>query len=248
MTVRRSISSWRAKSLLFLCPVIAFACGDDGSPDDSETGTVLQGTVTSFQPQVVGSGFALAATEGVTVAIGSKSTETDANGDYTIRNFGIGTQNVLFSRDGSMGTYVLSYVERGDSFLMDQVQFSGGSISTEHTGTWVGTGGSTDSSSVGQIAMTMVISQNGNALTGTASIADADTTVWSIDGKETGYAVTGTMDVVTTNSDCASGGEFEGTFSGNTLEGTFVEVHTAQYPRGDDCGDPESGIFNVVKQ
>jgi hypothetical protein len=56
------------------------------------------------------------------------------------------------------------------------------------------------------------------------------------------------MAVVTTNSDCASGGKFEGTFSGNTLSGTFIEVHTAQYPRGDDCGDPESGIFNVVKQ
>jgi len=221
---------------------IAVACGDDSSPEDEQTGTVLQGTVTSFQPQVVGGGFGLFSTEGVTVRIGSLSTETDASGDFTLRNFGLGTQNVLFSRDESMGTYVLSYVDRGDAIFLNEVQFSGGNISTQHTGTWVGTGGPAE------VALTMVIAHNGNALSGTASIAGPDATVWTIDGKETGLAAEGTMDVVSTNSECASGVEFDGTFSADTLKGTYLEVYTADYPTGTECDEPETGVFTVVKQ
>jgi hypothetical protein len=237
----------RYRTLGFLLTLlVCIGCGDDNGPEDEQTGTTLQGTVTAFQAQVVAGGFELAATEGVTVAIGSKSTETDANGGFTLRDFGVGTQNVLFSRDGGSGTYVLSEIERGESFLLDQIQFSGGQITTQHTGTWVGTGGSTDSTSQGQVALTMIISQNGNALTGTASIGEPDNSSWNISGTETGHSVDGHLTVTSTNSQCASDGDFEGTFVADTLSGTFIEVDPPTEP--EDCGPAEPGIFRVVKQ
>lgn len=234
----------RCRALTFpLALLVVFGCGDDNGPDDEQTGTTLQGTVTAFQAQIVAGGFALAATEGVLVSIGSKSTETDANGGFTLRDFGVGTQNVLFSRDGGSGTYVLSEIERGDIFLLDQIQYSGGQITTQHTGTWVGTGGSTEPGSQGQVALTMIISQNGNALTGTASIGEPDNTSWNISGTETGHAVDGVLTVTSTNSQCAAAADIEGTFVADTLSGTFIEVDP---PAG--CGTPEPGIFRVVKQ
>jgi len=230
---------------LLLALLVCAGCGDDNGPEDDLTGTTLQGTVTSFQAQVVGGGFGLASTEGVTVAIGSKSTQTDVNGNYLLRDFGIGTQNVLFSRDGGSGTYVLAGIERGSAFLLDQVVVTGGQVSSQHTGTWVGTGGSTDSTSQGQVALTMIIAQNGNSLTGTASIAPPDNTSWSVSGTETGHTVNGEMHVTTTNSECAAGVEYDGVFEADTLSGTFTEIEE-EVPAG--CGDPESGIFRVVKQ
>lgn len=243
MNAKKTSQTHNRAPALLLVLLLCVGCGDDNGPEDEQTGTVLQGTVTSFQAQLVGGGFGLAANEGVTVAIGSKSTETDANGDFTLRDFAIGTQNLLFARDGGGGTLVLTDVGRGDEYDF-QFSISGGDVSTQHTGTWVGTGGSTDSTSQGQVALTMIIAQNGNALTGTASIdAGVDTTSWNISGTETGHTATGLLTVTTTNSECAASGDFEGTFAGDTLSGTFIEVDP---PAG--CGEPEPGIFNVVKQ
>ena len=237
---------------LLLALLVCVGCGDDNGPEDDQTGTTLQGTVTSFQAQVVGGGYGLASTEGVTVAIGSESTQTDANGDYLLRDFPIGTQNVLFSRDGGSGTYVLTGIERGSAFLLDQVVVSGGQVSSQHTGTWVGTGGSTDPSSQGQVALTMIIAQNGNSLSGTASIGaqGQDTTSWNITGTENGHAVDGSLTVTTTNSECASDGEFNGTFTADTLDATFVEVRPDDWTADQEaeCGAPEPGTFRVVKQ
>ncbi len=242
-TMNKQNSVWkRSAALVGVCAFLSFGCCDDNSPAD-ETGTTLQGTVTAFQAQVVSGGFELAWTEGVTVAIGSKSTQTDANGDFTLRDFGVGTQNVLFSRDGGSGTYVLTGIERGDAFLLDLVEISGNLVATQHTGTWIGTGGSTDPGSQGQVALTMIIAQNGNALTGTASIGEPDNTSWNISGMETGHTATGLLTVTTTNSACAAGGDFTGTFVADTLSGSFIEVDV---PAG--CGTPEPGIFRVVKQ
>ena len=198
----------------------------------------------------MGGGFGLASTAGVTVAIGSKSTETDVNGSYLLRDFGIGTQNVLFSRDGGSGTYVLTGIERGSALLLDQVMVSGGQVSSQHTGTWVGEGGSTDPSSQGLVTITMIIAQNGNALSGTASIPPPDNTSWNISGTETGHAVDGTFTVTTTNSECASDGEFNGTFTADTLDATFVEVRPDDWTAEQEaeCGPVEAGIFTVVKQ
>ena len=243
----QSTSGNRYRTLGFLLTLlVCVGCGDDNGPEEEQTGTSIQGTVTAFQAQVVGGGFALAATEGVTVTIGSKSTETDVNGDYLLRDFPIGTQNVLFSRDGGTGTLILSEIEPGDAFAFD-VEVNGGQVSTQHTGTWVGTGGSTDSTSHGQVALTMIIAQNGNELTGTASIdAGVDTTSWNISGTETGHSADGRLTVTTTNSLCAANGDFEGTFVADTLSGTFIEVDPPTEP--EDCGPPEPGIFRVVKQ
>ena len=243
MEMQKAFRNRRRALAIPLAFLVWFGCGDDNGPEDEQTGTTLQGTVTAFQAQVVAGGFELAATEGVVVSIGSRSTETDANGSFTLRDFAVGTQNVLFSRDGGSGTYVLSEIERGDSFLLDQVEVSGGQVSTQHTGTWIGTGGSTDPGSQGQVALTMIISQNGNALTGTASIGEPDNSSWNISGTETGHSVDGILTVTSTNSQCAADGDFEGTFVADTLSGTFIEVDP---PAG--CGTPEPGIFRVVKQ
>jgi hypothetical protein len=238
--------------LPFIFLGFVFVCvgcgGDDTSPD--ETGTTLQGTVSAFQAQAVTGGFELASTPGVTVAIGSKSTQTDANGDFTVRDFGVGTQHVLFSRDGGSGTYVLTDIERGDVFALNQVVVSGGQVSSQHTGTWVGTGGSTDPSSQGFVTITMIIAQNGNALSGTASIPPPDNTSWNISGTENGHSVEGTFTVTTSNSSCASDGAFTGTFTADTLDATFVEVRPDDWTAEQiaECGPEESGLFRVVKQ
>jgi len=240
----------RMAPALLLAALACLACGDDDNgPDDQQTGTVLQGTVVEFQAQVVPGGFALAANEGVNVSIGSRSTQTDANGDFTLRDFAVGNQSVDFSRDGGGGTLVLTQVEPGDEYDF-LFSINGGTVSTQHTGTWVGEGGSTDPSSQGLVTITMIIAQNGNALSGTASIPPPDNTSWNISGKETGFAVEGTFTVTTTNSFCASDGEFTGTFTADTLVATFDEVRgpgwTAQ--QEEECGDPESGGFTLIKQ
>lgn len=233
----------------FLLALLVFVgCGDDDNgPDAEQTGTVLQGTVIEFQAQVVPGGFALAATEGVNVSIGAKSTQTDANGDFTLRDFAVGSQGVDFSRDGGGGTLILADVEPGDEYAF-LFSINGGAVSTQHTGNWVGTGGSSDPSSQGQVALTMIIAQNGNSLTGTASIGDPDNTSWNITGTENGHTVNdGEMHVTSTTSDCASSVDFDGEFIADTLKGTFTEVHAADGSQ-DHCGANESGSFHVVKQ
>lgn len=235
---------------LLLALVSAYGCGDDDNgPEEQQTGTVLQGTVTSFQAHVVPSGFALAATEGVRVEIGSKSTVTDAEGNFVVRDFPISTQDVDFSRDGAGGTLVLYDVEPGDEYEF-LFSINGGQVSTQHTGTWVGSGGSTDPGSQGPVALTMIIAQNGNALSGTASIPPPDNTSWNISGTENGYSVKGAFTVTTTNSECASDGEFTGVFSAGTLDATFTEVRGPDWTDEQEaaCGPVESGVFTVVKQ
>ena len=246
MSAQKTFRIHQRAPAILLALLLCVGCGDDNDPEDESTGTLLEGSVTDVQAKVVRGGFALASTEGVTVSIGSKTTQTDVNGNFTLRDFGIGTQDVLFFHDDGSGAFVLTDVERGDeySFLFS---ISGGQVSSQHTGTWVGNGGSTDSTSQGLVALTMVIAQNGNDLTGTASIGAPDNTSWNIIGTETGHTATGTLTVTSTNSDCASDGDFEGTFVADTLSGTFVEVHAADGSQ-DHCGPNEAGIFNVVKQ
>ena len=233
---------------LTMAVLLMSACGDDDNgPDDEQTGTVLQGTVIEFQAQVVPGGFTLAATEGVRVSIGSKSTETDANGDFTLRDFAVGTQSVDFSRDGGGGSLLLTRVDPGDEYDF-LFSINGGNVSTQHTGTWVGQGGSDESAAV---TITMIIAQNGNALSGTASIPLPDNTSWNISGTETGFSVDdGTFTVTTTNSFCASDGEFEGTFTADTLVATFDEVRGPDWTaeQEEECGPVESGGFTLIKQ
>ncbi|MGB5527971.1 MAG: hypothetical protein WBO43_00970 [Gemmatimonadota bacterium] len=237
--------------VLLLALLVCVGCGDDDSgPDDEQTGTVLQGTVIEFQAQVVPGGFALAATEGVNVSIGSKSTQTDANGNFTLRDFQVGNQNVDFSLDQDDARLVLTDVEPGDEYDF-LFSINGGQVSTQHTGTWVGQGGSSDPGSQGPVTITMIIAQNGNALSGTASIPPPDNTSWNISGTETGFSVdNGTFTVTTTNSFCASDGEFEGTFTADTLVATFDEVRGPDWTaeQEEECGPVESGGFTLIKQ
>jgi hypothetical protein len=134
-------------------------------------------------------------------------------------------------------------ITQGSQFVLNGIEVNNGTVKTEHTGTWVGTAGSTEPGSQGQIAFTLIIQANGNALTGTGSVAPPDNSVWTMTGKETGKKVDGEMTLVSSNSECATGATFTGDFVADTLKGTFIEVNP---PAG--CGTPESGEFRVVKQ
>lgn len=250
MSAQKTFRTYHQAPALLLAVLLCVGCGDDNGPDEEQTGTLLEGSVTDVQAQVVQGGFALASTEGVTVSIGTKSTETDVNGNFTLRDFGIGTQDVLFFHDDGSGAFVLTEVERGDEYEF-QFSISGGQVSSQHTGTWVGEGGSTDPSSQGLVTITMIIAQNGNALSGTASIPPPDNTSWNISGTETGHVVKdGTFTVTTTNSFCASDGEFDGVFTADTLDATFVEVRGPDWTaeQETECGPVESGSFKLIKQ
>jgi hypothetical protein len=230
-------------------------CGDDGTGVEDQTGATLQGQIVVMgveagaelglqDASALGSILTIAApTSDVSVTIGGKSTRTDASGSFVLNNIPLGNQTVVFSGSGITGSYSLDDVVENEVYALNGVRVAGGLVKTSHTGTWLGTAGSTQAGSHGQIAFTLTIAANGNALSGSGSIEVEDTTYWSMSGTETGRKVDGTMTLLSTNSACATGGTFIGTFSADTLSGTFVEVNP---PAG--CGTPESGTFRVVKQ
>lgn len=211
-------------------------CGDGGTgAEEEKTGAVLQGQVVKLGGS--------SETAGVEISIGAKSVKTGSNGSFSIPDIPLGQNTVTFSGSGITGPYSLSGVETGTIFRLDEVEVAQGQVTTKHTGTWVGTAGSSEPGSEGQIAFTLIIQANGNALTGTGSVAPPDNSVWSMSGKETGMTVDGEMTLVSSNSECAAGATFNGSFVADTLSGTFTEVNP---PAG--CGAPESGLFRVVKQ
>lgn len=227
-------SSWIA--FFTISSLLWGGCGDGGtSPEEEQTGATLEGQVV-----LIGNS---AQTGDVKVSIGKKSTRTSGNGSFTLNHIPLGTQPVSFSGSGASGSYTLSGVVEGSTFSFDEIQVSGGLVITKHTGTWVGTAGSTEPGSQGEIAFTLIIEANGNALTGTGSVAPPDASIWSMTGKETGRTVEGEMTLVSSNSACATGATITGTFVADTLSGDFLEVNP---PAG--CGTPESGKFRVVKQ
>jgi hypothetical protein len=138
----------------------------------------------------------------------------------------------------------LKDIEAAETFILRNVQINNNQVTTEHTGTWIGTIGSSDPSSQGQIACIMNIVANGNSITGTASIGSPDNSTWNMSGTENGVSVDdGVFTLVSSESNCATGGDFSGIFSGNEFSGSFVEVNP---PAG--CGPPESGTFTFTKQ
>lgn len=227
------------------------ACGDDGARVGVDpTGATLRGTVTSFETQSGSTAIRVAAgpaatsgTGGVTVVCGERSTQTDAGGAFMLTNLPVGDHVVTFSRDGAAGLYSLDGITHGETFVLNDIQYSNGQVSTAHTGRWVGTGGSSGPSSAGQIGLTLIIRENGNAISGSATVEGPDGSRWSMSGTENGTSVEGVFALVSSNSSCAAGASFDGTFAGDTLSGTFVEVNP---PAG--CGSPESGTFRVVRQ
>jgi hypothetical protein len=241
--------------LTLLC--IAFSgCGDDGAGPEEKTGATLEGRILTMgapgpladlsSPSESKDPILQIYAEpvnNVTVSIGKKSTKTDGSGSFVLRDIPLGNQVVGFSGSGITASYNLNGVAQGTVFSLNGIQISVNSVRTEHTGTWVGTAGSSESSSQGQVAFTLIISANGNALTGTGSVVPPDNSIWTMSGIETGKKVEGIMTLVSSNSSCATGGTLTGTFSADTLSGTFLEVNP---PAG--CGAPESGTFRVVKQ
>ncbi|MBT8335436.1 MAG: hypothetical protein KJO11_02465, partial [Gemmatimonadetes bacterium] len=226
-----------------LLTVAALGCGDDGTgPPVDETGATLQGRIVQFEP-VAGlalPGPSAAPVNDVSVAVGTLSTTTDGNGNFVLTDLPLGDRTIVFAGSAS---YALSGIEADALFELWGIQVNGPAVKTEHTGTWVGTAGSSDPGSAGQIAFTLTIAANGNALSGTGTLAPPDASVWNMTGTENGRTVTGVMKLVSSNSSCAGDASFTGSFSGNTLAGTFVELAP---PAG--CGSPESGTFQVVKQ
>lgn len=245
--------SWAGFSLVFVSSLLVSACGDGGTgTEEEQTGAKLEGRIVlmglagaaELGSEPGGSPLSfLAPTSDVTVSIGSKSTKTDGGGSFVLNHIPLGNQTVLFSGSGITGSYGLNGVVEGSTFTLNGIEVSGGQVKTEHTGTWIGTAGSTDPGSQGQIAFTLVIAANGNVLSGTGTVAPPDNSVWTMSGTETGKKVDGEMTLVSSNSSCATGATFTGTFAADTLAGTFVEVNP---PTG--CGSPESGEFRVVKQ
>jgi hypothetical protein len=213
------------------------ACGDGGTgADEEKTEAFLQGQVVLLGGS--------AQTKDIKITIGSKSTRTKGDGTFSINHIPVGESQVTFAGSGIIGPYNLTGIEQGTVVTLEDTQVTQGQVKTKHTGTWVGTAGSSEPGSQGQIAFTMVIEANGNAITGIGQLAPPDSSTWEIEGKETGTTVDGEMKLLFSYSECATGGEFTGTFAGDTLSGTFVEVDP---PQG--CGlTPETGTFKVVKQ
>jgi hypothetical protein len=234
-------NSRRVKTLLILGVFggVGFwvsACGDDStSAEEEKTGAVLLGQVV-----LLGGSEDVA---NVKISLGAKSTQTDGTGSFSLNHIPIGENTVTFSGSGVTGPYTLTGVQEGTVITLEEINVNPGQVKTKHTGTWVGTAGSTEPGSQGQISFTMIIEANGNAITGTGQLAPPDSSTWKIEGKETGTIVDGTLELLFSYSDCATGGEFTGTFAGDTLSGTFIEVNPPA-----QCGDPESGTFKVVKQ
>lgn len=232
--------------LPILCLALCAGCGDDAAgPDDARTGSSLQGTVVAFetgQTAIAHPPLATLGIPGVTVSVGTRSAVTDAAGNFSLADIAVGDQTVTFSRDAATGTYLMRDIEPGETFFLDQVQYSGGQIMTKHTGTWVGTADSHDPQSVSLIAVELVLNASGNSLTGTAA-AEPETSLWTMAGTETGFTVDGTLSLVISESGCSADMTFEGTFVADTLSGTFLEVDP---PAG--CGPAETGTFRVVKQ
>ena len=232
--------------LLAFCLSLSAACGDDDSgPDEGQTGASLQGTVVAFdagQATVLPAYLAAVGTPGVTVAIGSKSTETDAEGNFSLNHIAVGDQTVAFSLGDATGPYLMRDIDPGETFFLDQIQYSGGLVSTKHTGTWVGTADSNDPDSQALITVEMVLNASGNTLTGSAT-AEPEANVYTVDGTETGFAVDGSLNLVSSASECSADMDFWGTFVADTLTGTFTELDPPS-----DCGPPETGTFRVVKQ
>jgi hypothetical protein len=240
--------------LLVLALSIAIcSCGSDGSDttaDKSEQGAVLKGNVAS----VTTASMEVEDVGGLAVSIGELTTTTDQQGNFQIDNIPTGDHVVIFENvpaanltaqaEADVSAEYSLVVKEPETITLRDIEINGDEVVTEHTGTWSGTAGSDDPSSDGQLAFTMYIVANGNSITGTGRLlGGSDNSVWDVTGIETGTEISGEFNLVSSDSECATGGTFEGTFSGNTISATFVEVNP---PAG--CGDPEQGSFYLEKE
>jgi hypothetical protein len=241
--------------VMALCLIICSCSSDGGSQtgDAVDSGATLQGNVLSVSNAL----FQITAANDLTVSIGGLAVNPDEQGYFQIENIPTGDQVVRFesipaanlvsqAETGIDAEYLVLDIEESETIILPDVEIEGNKVSTAHTGTWTGTAGSDDPDSQGQIAFTMYIEANGNEISGTGVLGSPDNSIWNMIGTETGRNIDGKLKLVNSNSECATGGTFEGTFSGNTISATFVEVHT---PEGIElCGEEETGTFFLEKE
>ena len=185
-------SRWWAGAVLVLT-LSGTGCGDGGTGiEEEETGATLQGQIVlmglpgaaAARPRVgaLDAGplqLLSAPTSDVSVSIGGKSTRSDAGGFFVLHDIPLGDQAVVFSGSGITGSYSLNEIVENVIFILNDIQVADGLVKTAHTGTWVGTAGSSQPGSQGQIAFTLIIAANGNALSGTGRVEAQDTSQWS---------------------------------------------------------------------
>lgn len=241
--------------VMALCLIIC-SCGSDG---DSQTvnavdsGATLQGNVLSVSNAL----FQIMAANDLTISIGELAANPDEQGYFQIENIPTGDQIVRFvstptanlvsqEETGIDAEYLVLDIEESETIILPDVEIEGSKVSTAHTGIWTGTAGSDDPDSQGQIAFTMYIEANGNEISGTGVVGSPDNSIWNMIGTETGRNIDGKLKLVSSDSECATGGTFDGSFSGNTISATFVETHT---PEGIVlCGENETGTFFLEKE
>jgi hypothetical protein len=242
-------------SAAFFLVILSCGGGDSNTSlsDSDATGATLQGNVISFSNaslQVAAAAENGDSIAGIEVSIGELTVLTDEQGEFYVEDVPIGDQVIRFN---DMADYFAKDIKKSETLTLRNMQIDGEEIVTEHTGTWTGTGGSTDPSSQGAIELTMIIEKNGNSITGTITGGEPDYSLWEIEGTENGSTIeNGVVTLVSSISDCATGGTFEGTFSGNTLSGTFDEVFSESDPLPPECiennENPEHGTFSLEKQ
>jgi hypothetical protein len=205
-----------------------------------DSGATLEGNVIS--------------TVDIKVSIGEQTVTTDEQGNFKIENIPVGDNVVRFESvptgeltiqaDEDINAEYRLIVKEPETIILRDIEINGEEVVTEHTGTWTGTAGSNDPGSDGQLAFTMYILANGNLISGTGVLlGGTDNSVWEVEGTETGVEITGEFHLISSNSSCATGGTFDGTFSGVTIYADFIEVDPP-----DGCGDPESGSFTLEKE
>jgi len=249
-------------SVVAAVSLFAAACGGGGSSPTSPnagpvSGATLTGQIVSFDPlawrPAEPRGFlaalldfacptAHAAVPGVNVSVGGVSTTTDSAGRFTLPNVPTGDQIVTFAQGSSSATYALQGVEANETFVLNGTSIAGPTVTTEHTGSWVGTATSNGSGRTGGHPVTLGIAANGNIVEGTVDI-DHGWEVISWSGTENGTSVSGSYRTVSSGAGCAGEeGTFSGSFDGSTVSGTWRETKTVP-----GCELTE-GTFSLSKQ
>jgi hypothetical protein len=244
--------NWKTSKLFTVITVcfVLYNCGGDGSDSSSniiETGATLQGNIKS----VTTTSIQIADVGDIKVSIGDLETTTDEEGNFMIENIPTGDQAIQFEGNGVSTFYDLIDIEEQETFVLRDLEIDDDVVVTEHTGIWTGTAGSTELGSHGQLGFTMEIKPNSNGITGLACLLEGapDTSKWTMVGSDTGTKIKGAFLLEFSDSECARGGTFKGTFSGNTVSGTFKEVipPDEEEEKTIECGKEEEGIFNLEK-
>ncbi|MEJ2095563.1 MAG: hypothetical protein P8Y38_00160 [Deltaproteobacteria bacterium] len=269
-------------SKLFILIVVCFvffSCGSNGGDSSSsrgETGATLQGNIKSVTVNTV----QLADAGDITVSIGDLKATTDEEGNFIIENIPTGDQVIQFSiptgdqvfqieEEEFSAFFDLFVLEEQEVIELRDLEINDEKVIAEYTGTWTGTGGSTEEGSHGDdlpLIMTLTIPPNSNGVDTEHSIIkfgegapeeDAPST-WEVEGSISWNPAEGKNQIVGNfwlvqsipHSECAADAHFSGLFERNSLDGDFTEFNV---PEG--CIDPDKedddglreGVFHFDK-